>query len=257
MFRQKKEEFITVKNKRRVNLAVILVLLVLVSAVMGIMSLFLASSIRTSNLTSLGESSVDTGRGIAASLKRFALSDIRALISQKQVTDTYRSLCEYLGEIREVNGYKYLYVIYKESDGYHVLLDAQYSPSLIAGTDYIAIGGGYYPKAISKQAEKLLSRVYEGSMPLASTNTVSESENRGSTITSYIPIQDAAGNIACILAIDTAVSTADVSNGFITFYQVAAGFFGFLFAGSLIVSILYFRAQKRRKEEATDLMELK
>ena len=71
---------------------------------------------------------MDTGRGIAASLKRFALTDIRGLIENGQVDDTYRSLCEYLGEIRDVNGYKYLYVIYKEDDGYHVLLDAQYSP---------------------------------------------------------------------------------------------------------------------------------
>lgn len=257
MFRRKKDDIITVKTKRQVNLAVILVLLVLVSVVMGVMSLFLASSIRTGNLVSLGERSVDTGRGIAASLKRFALSDIRQLISQKNLSDTYRSLCEYLGEIRDLNGYKYLYVVYQESDGYHVLLDAQYSPGLIAGTDYIAIGGGYYPKAISKQAGKLLGRVYEGSLDLASTNTVSESENRGSTITSYIPIKDPGGDVVCVLAIDTAVSTADVNNGFISFYNIAAGFFGFLFAGSLIVSILYFRAQRRRKEESADLSQLK
>ena len=105
-------------------------------------------SIRTSNLENLGSRSVDTGRGIAASLKRFALTDIRGLIENRQVDDTYRSLCEYLGEIRDVNGYKYLYVIYKEDDGYRVLLDAQYSPSLIV-IPIISKLGSYLPREIS------------------------------------------------------------------------------------------------------------
>ena len=255
MFRRKKEkelEVVQMKPKRRINIAAILIISVIVSAAMGIVSLTLASSIRTSNLENLGSRSVDTGRGIAASLKRFALTDIRSLIENGQVNDTYRSLCEYLGEIRDVNGYKYLYVIYKEDDGYHVLLDAQYSPSLIANTDYIPIGGSYLPREISRQAARLLEQVYSGALPLASTNTVSQNANRGSTVTSYIPIQDASGDIVCALAIDTAVSTADVNNGFISFYQIAAGFFGFIFAGSLILSILYFRAQKRKRQEQGD-----
>lgn len=169
--------------------------------IIGFVAMFIISSkqIEKSIVNFINEQDVVKAEEIAKNLSDTSLTEIKNIINNNFDETTYMSLVETLRDIKDSNGYTYLYLIFKDNnDVYKYLADADYMSTGLSEDDYSSYGD---------EVEKLedIPLVYKDKESKYSS-TVSHDTVWGDTITSYTPIFDKNGEVISVLGIDSDAS---------------------------------------------------
>lgn len=169
--------------------------------IIGFVAMFIISSkqIEKSIVNFINEQDVVKAEEIAKNLSDTSLTEIKNIINNNFDETTYMSLVETLRDIKDSNGYTYLYLIFKDNnDVYKYLADADYMSTGLSEDDYSSYGD---------EVEELedIPLVYKDKESKYSS-TVSHDTVWGDTITSYTPIFDKNGEVISVLGIDSDAS---------------------------------------------------
>lgn len=169
--------------------------------IIGFVAMFIISSkqIEKSIVNFINEQDVVKAEEIAKNLSDTSLTEIKNIINNNFDETTYMSLVETLRDIKDSNGYTYLYLIFKDNnDVYKYLADADYMSTGLSEDDYSSYGD---------EVEELedIPLVYKDKESKYSS-TVSHDTVWGYTITSYTPIFDKNGEVISVLGIDSDAS---------------------------------------------------
>lgn len=169
--------------------------------IIGFVAMFIISSkqIEKSIVNFINEQDVVKAEEIAKNLSDTSLTEIKNIINNNFDETTYMSLVETLRDIKDSNGYTYLYLIFKDNnDVYKYLADADYMSTGLSEDDYSSYGD---------EVEELedIPLVYKDKESKYSS-TVLHDTVWGDTITSYTPIFDKNGEVISVLGIDSDAS---------------------------------------------------
>lgn len=169
--------------------------------IIGFVAMFIISSkqIEKSIVNFINEQDVVKAEEIAKNLSDTSLTEIKNIINNNFDETTYMSLVETLRDIKDSNGYTYLYLIFKDNnDVYKYLADADYMSTGLSEDYYSSYGD---------EVEELedIPLVYKDKESKYSS-TVSHDTVWGDTITSYTPIFDKNGEVISVLGIDSDAS---------------------------------------------------
>ena len=121
-----------------------LLTVVILSAIVAIVSVFIPFNRRRDAINTLGEQSLSEATSLALSLEYYNGLRIQSLIDYPSETAFYQNLCAFLSRAKDTLSYDRAYILYRGLEGrIAYLADADYGVNLQEGVDYHGIGAEY------------------------------------------------------------------------------------------------------------------
>ena len=198
-----------------------LLTVVILSAIVAIVSVFIPFNRRRDAINTLGEQSLSEATSLALSLEYYNGLRIQSLIDYPSETAFYQNLCAFLSRAKDTLSYDRAYILYRGLEGrIAYLADADYGANLQEGADYHGIGAEYSDDRYTSQCRSILQSQFDGS------------------ITTYLPIHDTQGQVIAVLGVDARLGYSDFAQyGPINFERTAT-VAALLFLISLVLFVL-------------------
>lgn len=212
-----------------------LLAVVILSAIVAIVSVFIPFNRRREAINTLGEQSLSEATSLAMSLEYFNGPRIQSLINYPSETAFYQSLCAFLSRAKDTLSYDRAYILYRGLEGrIAYLADADYGSNLQEGVDYHGIGEEYSDERYTSRCRSILESQFSGHRQADFVPEILDS----SYITTYLPIRNAQGEVVAVLGVDAKLSYSDFAQyGPINFEKMAT-VAALLFLVSLVLFVL-------------------
>lgn len=208
-----------------------LLTLSILSAIVAALSVFIPLNQRKSAINALGSQSLSETTSLALAIEYYNGPRIQSLIDYPSTTAFYRSLCGFLAQAKETFSYDRAYILYQdEEDNIVYLADANYTTS----EDSHKIGDSYDEERYTRKCYTILNEQFTGRRREAFVPEILDN----SYITSYLPIENAKGEVIAVLGVDARLKYSDFTRyGPINFEQTAT-ISGVIFLLSLVLFVL-------------------
>ena len=212
-----------------------LLTVVILSAIVAIVSVFIPFNRRRDAINTLGEQSLSEATSLALSLEYYNGLRIQSLIDYPSETAFYQNLCAFLSRAKDTLSYDRAYILYRGLEGrIAYLADADYGANLQEGVDYQGIGAEYSDDRYTSQCRSILESQFDGRRSASFVPDILD----GSYITTYLPIHDTQGQVIAVLGVDARLGYSDFAQyGPINFERTAT-IAALLFLISLVLFVL-------------------
>lgn len=225
-----------------------LLTVVILSAIVAIVSVFIPFNRRRDAINTLGEQSLSEATSLALSLEYYNGLRIQSLIDYPSETAFYQNLCAFLSRAKDTLSYDRAYILYRGLEGrIAYLADADYGANLQEGVDYHGIGAEYSDDRYTSQCRSILESQFDGRRSASFVPDILD----GSYITTYLPIHDTQGQVIAVLGVDARLGYSDFAQyGPINFERTAT-IAALLFLISLVLFVLCMDKGLTEEEKET------
>ncbi len=183
-----------------------LLTVLILSALVAVLSVAVPLNRKKEAIQTLGSQSVSETTSLALSLEYYNGLRLQALIDYPDETVFYQNLCGFLAQAKERLEYDRAYLLYRGTDGtISYLADADYSKERQPGTDYQQITSAYDQERYTRRCRSILSEQFASRRKADYVPEILD----GSYITTYLPLEDAQGEVVAVLGVDAKLKYSD------------------------------------------------
>lgn len=209
----------TLKIKHSLMTKSLFVLLTLL--VLGLLGMFAVcgKQIEKTIIDFTNHQNLEDAEVIAQDISNNYAESIEKLIKNDYEEAYYEASVKLFRDIKLAHNYKYLYTIYKDSDGvYKNLLDSDYKAENLSSNEYLSFNDKISPVTDALEA------AFKNKEATA-TDSIVEDDRKGETVSTYTPILDKQGDIIAVLCIDSDTTLIHKTKGSINLVLFEFGTF--------------------------------